>query len=66
LGFFNCSFFAVLGFTGTYPQEDLKLCQNAKNKGIQIDVGFAYNGSGNPLLYITGSSSGNQMYYRLT
>jgi hypothetical protein len=24
------SFFAVLGFTGSYPQEALKLCQNAK------------------------------------
>ena len=60
------SFFAVLGFTGSYPQEALKLSQAAKNKGIQIDVGFSYNGSGNPLLYITGSSSGNQMYYRLT
>jgi len=60
------SFFAVLGFTGSYPQEALKLCQNAKNRGIQIDVGFAYNAYGNPLLYITGSSSNNQMYYRIT
>jgi hypothetical protein len=60
------SFFSVWGFTGSYPQEAIKLSQAAKNKGIQIDVGFSYNGSGNPLLYITGSSSGNQMYYRLT
>jgi hypothetical protein len=60
------TFFAVLGFSSSYPPEAFKLSQYARNKGIQIDVGFAYNGSGNPLLYITGSSSGNQMYYRLT
>jgi hypothetical protein len=60
------TFFAVLGFSSSYPPEAFKLSQYARNKGIQIDVGFAYNAYGNPLLYITGSSSNNQMYYRLT
>jgi hypothetical protein len=60
------SYFGVVGFTASYPQDVLFLSSAIKNKGVAINVGFAYNGTGNSFIYVSGVAGNNQLYYRLS
>jgi hypothetical protein len=60
------SYLGVVGFTADPPQDVLFLSSAVKNKGVAINVGFAYNGTGNSFIYVSGVGGNNQLYYRLS
>jgi hypothetical protein len=60
------SYFGVLGFTGSYPQEVLFLSSASKNKGVGISAGFAYNASGNSYILVRDIPENNKLYYRIS
>jgi hypothetical protein len=63
----SSSYFAVLGFTASLPQQVLYLSTAGQNKGVAISSLFGYDGStGNGYIYFPGVAETNQLRYRLT
>jgi hypothetical protein len=61
------SYFAVLGFTASLPQQVVYLSTAGQNKGVAISSIFGYDGTtGNGYIYFPGVSITNQLRYRLT
>jgi hypothetical protein len=60
------SYFGVVGFTGSYPQDVLFLASTTKNKGVAINPSFGYNPHGNSYIFVRDIGANNQLYYRLT
>ena len=61
------SYFAVLGFTASSPQQVLYLSTAGQNKGVAISSLFGYDGiTGNGYIYFPGVAITNQLTYRLT
>jgi hypothetical protein len=61
------SYFALLGFTASLPQQVLYLTTAGQNKGVAISSLFGYDGTtGNGYIYFPSIASTNQLYYRLT
>jgi hypothetical protein len=63
----NSSYFAVLGFTASLPQQVLYSSTAGQNKGVSISSLFGYDGTtGNGYIYFPGVAITNQLLYRLT
>ena len=63
----NSSYFAVLGFTASLPQQVVYLSTAGQNKGVAISSIFGYDGAtGNGYIYFPGVAITNQLLYRLT
>ena len=63
----NSSYFALLAFTASLPQQVLFMASAAQSKGLLITASFNYNGTtGNGYIYFPSVAITNQLYYRLT
>ena len=61
------SYFGVLGFIASLPQQVLYLSTAGQNKGVAISSLFGYDGTtGIGYIYFPGIAATNQLRYRLT